>query len=128
MLKIHSCCHLPGVDDAFTYRATVGTHQAPGLAQLRPGRPPGFPPSTITPIPFPPSHPSLSDYSGLTLAFGVPAAGTYVLERKTVAAPGGVEGVWTEVSRQLASDPPTFITFVDALLPGGALYRVRSVP
>ncbi len=54
-------------------------------------------------------------------------AGAYALERKTLALPGGVAGNWTEIARQTATGPGV-ITFVDGMLPGGALYRVHAVP
>ena len=112
--------HPDPADDTFTYRITDGTHEATGTVHLHPISIPTPPPYRIRAVPPLPG-------GGLTFAFNAPAAGTYALERKSLAAPGGVGGFWNEVSRQTATGPG-LITFVDGRLPAGALYRVRTVP
>jgi hypothetical protein len=110
-------------DDTFTYRITDGTREDTGTVHLRarllldaetpqPNRVRSFPPSPD---------------GGLTILFNAPAAGKYALERRTHAIGSGATGVWTEIARQSPTGPG-LIAFVDARLPGGALYRVRRVP
>jgi hypothetical protein len=65
----------------------------------------------------------------LTLLFSAPAAGTCALERMTLPLPDtySVGGAWTEVARATPTDPGV-TTFEDAMLPSGALLRVRGGP
>lgn len=113
----------PGTEDSFTYRITDGVKEAVGTVRLQTVAMPTPPPNKLGVIPTGPVN------RGLTLLFNAPAAGTYTLERKTLAIPGtnSVDGSWSPIATQIPSWPAV-VGFTDAALPSGALYRVRSGP
>jgi hypothetical protein len=116
----NSLPRLPGSEDTFTYRTSDGTQQAVGTVHLVVVAAPQVPaPNKLAAWTFP-------NGGGLTLPFNAPAAGTYVLERVPLAALGQT-AVWKEVTRATLVAPGVTI-FTDAVLPSGALYRVRTNP
>jgi hypothetical protein len=111
-------------EDTFTYRITDGVHETSGTVHLLPVAIPTAP--TPNKLGFIPSAPGART---LAIAFNAPAAGTYVLERQTIGGPasGPQPLPWSPIATAWPTGPGV-TAFTDAMLPSGALYRVRRVP